>query len=76
MAEAPNNAHNKRSLIRSSHICQRRREAGRNQQVEEYNHINTHTHTHTHTHTPIKLPTLVFSLSPTVYTIEWLVINQ
>ena len=42
------NTHNKRSLIRASQVCQRRRAAGRKQQVEEYKH----THTHTHTHTP------------------------
>ena len=45
------NTHNKRSLIRTSHICQRRRGAGRNQQMDEYKHTNTHTHTHIHTHT-------------------------
>ena len=48
MAEAPSNTHNKRSLIRTSHVCHRRRGAGRNQQVEEYKQTNTHTHTHTH----------------------------
>ena len=37
------NTRNKRSLIRTSHICHRRRAAGRNQQVEE--HTLTHTHT-------------------------------
>ena len=36
----PANTHNKRSLIRTSHVCHRRRAAGRNQQVEQY----THTH--------------------------------
>ena len=49
MAEAPSNTHNKRSLIRTSHVCHRRRAAERQQQVEEYKHIHTHTHTHTHT---------------------------
>ena len=39
------NTHNKRSLIQTSHICQRRRAAGRNQQVVEYKHTHTHTHT-------------------------------
>ena len=34
----PANTHNKRSLIRTSHICHRRRAAGRNQQMEEYKH--------------------------------------
>ena len=33
--------HNKRSLIRTSHVCQRLRTAGRNQQVEEYKHTHT-----------------------------------
>ena len=51
MAEAPNNTHNKRLLIRTSHVCHRRRAAGRNQQVKEYKHTHKHTHTHTHTHT-------------------------
>ena len=32
----PANTHNKRSLIRTSHVCHRHRAAGRNQQVEEY----------------------------------------
>ena len=41
----PANTHNKRLMIRTSHVCDRRRVAGRNQQVEEY--TNTHTHTHT-----------------------------
>ena len=45
----PANTHNKRSLIRTSHVCHRRRAAGRNQQVEEYKHTHTHTHTRTHT---------------------------
>ena len=35
--------HNKRPLIRTSHVCQRLRAAGRNQQVEGYKHILTHT---------------------------------
>ena len=47
----PANTHNKKSLIRTSHVCHRRRAAGRNQQVEEYKHTHIHTHTHTHTHT-------------------------
>ena len=51
MAEAPRNTQNKRSLIRTSHVCHIRRAAGRNQQVEDYKHTNTHTHIHTHTHT-------------------------
>ena len=38
----PANTHNKRSLIRISHVCHRRRAAGRNQQVEEYKHTHTH----------------------------------
>ena len=38
--------HNKRSLIRTSHVCQRHRAAGRNQQVEGYKHTHTHTHTY------------------------------
>ena len=41
MAVAPRNTHNKRSLIRTSHICHRCRAAGRNQQVEEYKHTQT-----------------------------------
>ena len=45
MAEAPRNTHNKRSLIRTSHVCHRRHSAGRNQVVEEYKHTHTHTHT-------------------------------
>ena len=38
MAVAPRNTHNKRSLIRTSHVCHRCRVARRNQQVEEYKH--------------------------------------
>ena len=41
MAVAPRNTHNKRSLIRTSHVCHRCRVAGRNQQVEEYKHTQT-----------------------------------
>ena len=37
------NTHNKASLIRISHVCHRRRVAGRNQQVEGYKHTHTHT---------------------------------
>ena len=33
--------HNKRSLIRISHVCQRHRAAGRNQQVEGYKHTQS-----------------------------------
>ena len=43
MAEANKNTHNKRSLIRTFHVCQRLRAAGRNQQVEGYKHTHTHT---------------------------------
>ena len=43
--------HNKRSLIRTSHVFHRCRAAGINQQVEVYKHTHIHTHTHTHTHT-------------------------
>ena len=50
LVETPNNTHNKRSLIRTSHVCHRPRAAGKNQQVEEYKHTHTHTHTHTHAH--------------------------
>ena len=32
---------NKRSSIRTSHVCQRHRAAGRNQQVEGYKHKHT-----------------------------------
>ena len=39
----PTNTHSKRSLIRTSHVCHRRRAAGRNHQVEEYKHTHTHT---------------------------------
>ena len=46
----PANTHNKRSLIRTSQVCHRRRAAGRNQQLEEYKYAHTHTHTHTHKH--------------------------
>ena len=51
----PTNIHSKRSLIRTSHACHRRRAAGRHHQVEEYKHTRTriHTHTHTHTHTHV-----------------------
>ena len=45
------NTHSKTSLIRTSHVCQRRCAAGRNQQVEGYKHTHTHTHIHTHIHT-------------------------
>ena len=41
LGRSPQNTHNKRSLIRTSHVCQRRRAAGRNQQVEEYKHTHT-----------------------------------
>ena len=51
MAEAPNNTHNKRSLIETSHVCHRLHAAGRSQQVGKYKHTHTHTHTHTHIHT-------------------------
>ena len=34
------NTHNKTSLIRTSHVCHRRRVAGRNQQVEGYKHTH------------------------------------
>ena len=40
----PANTHNKRSLIRTSHVCHRRRAARRNQHVEEYKHTHTHTY--------------------------------
>ena len=39
----PANIHNKRSLVRTSHVCHRRRAAGRNKQVEKYKHTHTHT---------------------------------
>ena len=42
--------HNKRSLIRTSHVCQRHRAAGRNQQVEGYKH--THSRVATPNHVP------------------------
>ena len=38
----PVNTHNKRSLIRTSHVCHRRRAARRNQHVEEHKHTHTH----------------------------------
>ena len=47
----PTNTHNKISLIRTSHVCHRRRAAGRNDQVDEYKQTHTHTHTDTHTRT-------------------------
>ena len=37
----PTNTHSKRSLIRTSHVCHRRRAARRNHQVEEYKHTHT-----------------------------------
>ena len=37
----PENAHNKRSLIRTSHVYHRCRAAGRNQQVEKHKHTHT-----------------------------------
>ena len=43
----PTSAHSKRSLIRTSYVCHRRRAAGRNHQVEEYKHTHTRVHTHT-----------------------------
>ena len=43
----PTNTHSKRSLIQTSHLCNRRCAAGRNHHVEEYKHTHTHTHTHT-----------------------------
>ena len=57
----PANTHNKRSLIRSSHVCDRRRAAGRNQQVKEYKHTHTHTHTHKHTHTVRTIRNIFFT---------------
>ena len=45
LCRSPYNTHSKRSLIRTSHACHRRRAAGRNQQVEGYKHTHTHTHT-------------------------------
>ena len=45
--KAPRNTYNKRSLIRTSHVCHRRLVSGRSQQAEEYKHKHTHTHTHT-----------------------------
>ena len=42
----PTNTHSKRSLIQTSHLCNRRCAAGRNHHVEEYKHTHTHTHTH------------------------------
>ena len=53
LAEAPSNIHNKRSLIRTTHVCHRRLAVGRSQQVKEYKHphTNAHTHTHIYTHT-------------------------
>ena len=42
MAEAPSNTHNKRWLIRTSHVCHRHLAVGRNQQVEKYKHTQTH----------------------------------
>ena len=41
LGRSPQNTHNKRLLIRTSHVCQRLRAAGRNQQVEEYKHTHT-----------------------------------
>ena len=49
--KAPRNTYNKRSLIRTSHVCHRRLVSGRSQQAEEYKHKHKHIHTHTHTHT-------------------------
>ena len=43
--KAPRNTYNKRSLIRTSHVCHRRLVSGRSQQAEEYKHKHTHTHT-------------------------------
>ena len=43
LGRSSQNTHNKRSLIRTSHVCQRRRAAGRNQQVEVYKHTHTET---------------------------------
>ena len=40
MAEAPRNTLDKRSLNRTSQVCQRRLAVGRSQQVEEYKHTN------------------------------------
>ena len=52
--KAPRNTYNKRSLIRTSHVCHRRLVSGRSQQAEEYKHKHKHIHTHTHTHTPMQ----------------------
>ena len=51
------NTHNKTSLIGTSHVCHRRRVAGRNQ----------HTHTHTHTHTRAWSPIEVYSIEECIY---------
>ena len=40
----PANTHNKKSLILTSHVCQRRRAAGRNQQVDKFKHAHTRNH--------------------------------
>ena len=47
LAEAPSNTHNKR--CHTSHVCHRRRAAGRNQQMIGYKDTSTHRHTYTHT---------------------------
>ena len=57
--KAPRNTHNKRSMIRTSHVCHRRLVGGRSQQAEEDKHKHTHTHTHTHTNA-ITLEPLLF----------------
>ena len=56
LGRSPSNTHNKRSLIRTSQVCQRRLADGRSQQVEEYKHTHTHTHTHTHARTNRPIP--------------------
>ena len=56
--KAPRNTYNKRSLIRTSHVCHRRLVSGRSQQAEEYKHKHKHIHTHTHTHTHTNAITL------------------
>ena len=45
----PTNTHNKKSLIRTSHVCHKCRAAGRSQQVEEYTHTHTLSVWHTST---------------------------
>ena len=62
----PTNAHNKISLIQTSHICHRCCAAGRNRHMEEYKH----THTWVWKDGAITVPTTTTTIKKTESTID------